>query len=479
MGVLLLVGVLLLPRSVPPAVAWAALPAVVLAGRRPLVLPTAASGSLVVGLDSAGLVLLGLTLPLRQALVVWACSILVGELTTRRTLDTRLFNAGVCVLAGLLALGVLWLVPAAQRTGPVGLAATVGAGAAYFLFDHVWSGLSVAIAARSPLAATLRPDGLLLTVACFLGVDSLGFLGAVLLGAEPWTVVLLAVPFVALLLSTSAWSTLRQTEHRSGVLSVAALALQQARTPEEVEQLVLEHAAVLVRVPAAAWAGPDDADDGGPVLLADPPRRLRLADRASGEALSQLDTDALHLLLGVARQAHERLRLLAELRQSALHDPLTGLANRALFSAELAAACAAGDPVAVVYGDLDGFKQLNDTRGHAVGDALLVAAADRLTRTVRAGDLPARLGGDEFAVLVRGTGDGAGTELAARLCDVLGRPYDLPGGPVRVPASLGVCVRTGDEQPEDLLHASDAAMYAAKAVGGGRVRTHAPAAVPG
>lgn len=475
-GLLVLVVTLALPDPVAPWSAWLAVPAVVAAGRRPLVLPTARSHSLVIGLDSTLLVLLGLTLPTRQALVVWAVAVLVGELTTRRGLQTRLFNAGVCTLSGLVALALLAVLPAAQRMHPLGLVVTVLASAAYFVVDYLWSGVSVAVAQRSTLRQTLRTAGLPLALACFLGVNSLGFLAAVLLTVRPWTVGLLALPFASLQLSSHAWSQLRQAEHRSAVLSAAAVALQQAVTAQEVEDLVLQHASVLVRVPSACWRAAGPADTG---LLFDDGTAARVlvpADRHTGTALTDTDRDRLGILLGVAEQAHERLRLLAELRRTSRHDALTGLANRTVLHEALDAAFRTDDAVAVLFCDLDGFKQLNDTRGHAAGDALLVAVAGRLQQTVRADDLAVRLGGDEFAVLTRSADPDDAVEqaqrLAERLCEALARPYVLSDGPARVPASIGLCLRTDGDRPEDLLAGSDTAMYAAKHGGGAGVHVH-------
>ena len=470
-----------LPGSLPPAQAWLALPVVVLAGRKQLELPTVSSQSLVVGLDSALLVLLGLTLPPQQALLVWGVSLVVGEGTTSRRLDTRVFNIGVCVLAGALALAVVGLVPDDSRTSALGLGATVLAGAVYFVVDYVWSAVSVAVGERLPLRETLQPQGLLLAFACFLGVDSLGFLAAVVLEAKPWAVGLLALPFVSLLLSTHSWSALRRVQQRSAVLSAAAVDVQQAATPDEVERLVLRHAPALVRAPGASWAVEGDPP-GLPLVVDGGCRDLLVHPRTTGDELTADDLEALRMLLGVAEQAHERLRLLAVLRRSALEDPLTGLANRTVLHQQLADAVRGEAGLAVLYCDLDGFKRVNDTRGHAVGDALLVAVADRLRTALRPQDLAVRMGGDEFAVLLRDLpADAALPEAcsaAERLRATLALPYELPGGPVQVPASVGLCVRSGDEQPEDLLSASDAAMYAAKADGGGRVHVHGRVPLP-
>ena len=479
-GLLVLAVAVAGPGAAPPWQAWLALPVIVLAGHRPLVLPTARSSSLVIGLDAALLVLLGLSLPLRQALVVWAVAIVAGELSTRRSLDTRLFNAGVCVLCGALALGILSAVPPGERTAPTGLLGTVMAAGVYFGADYLWSAVSVALAQRASLRETLQAGGLLLALACFLAVNSLGFVAAVVLRAEPWAVGLLAIPFVSLLLATHSWSELRRVQQRSAALSSVAVALQQATSLEQVEQLVVEHAPAMVRAPSAEWA--DGDADGSRLIFTTPESRrlLVVAPRPTGEELSAPDVDALRMLLGVAEQAHERLRLLSELRRSAQHDPLTGLANRTVLHDALADALRQPEGVALLYCDLDGFKAVNDTLGHAAGDALLVAVAGRLSHAVRTGDLAVRLGGDEFAVLLRGL---AGTDLraeaeqvSARLCAALAQPYELLGGQAVVPASIGLCVRTGDEQAEDLLQGSDAAMYAAKASGGGRVQVHRPGA---
>ena len=461
-----------------PAMAWSALPAIVLAGRWPLVLPTGSSESLIIGLDSVLLIVLGLTLPPDQALLIWSVSIALGELTTRRSLDTRLFNSGVCILSGVAALAVLTAVPAAQRLSPLGLAGTVLAAAAYFLFDYTWSAVSVAVAARTSLWQILRAPGLVLALACFVAVDSLGFLAAVVLDARPWAVVLLALPFVSLLVATNSWSQLRRTEQQSSALSAAACDVQQSTTIDHVEHVVLIHAARLVRAPTAGWRELTAAVPVPELALVVGGRRRELvvADRISGEHLTSQDTEALRMLLGVAEQAVQRLELLSELRASAAQDPLTGLANRTAFREALEAAVRSDTAAAVLYCDLDGFKQVNDRLGHAAGDALLQSVAGRLRRAVRAEDLPVRLGGDEFAILLRGLAPADprhdAEQLADRVLTALAAPYSVLGTDAVVTASIGLCVRTGAQGHEDLLNASDTAMYAAKAAGGNRVHLH-------
>ncbi|HRO81916.1 MAG TPA: diguanylate cyclase [Alicycliphilus denitrificans] len=165
----------------------------------------------------------------------------------------------------------------------------------------------------------------------------------------------------------------------------------------------------------------------------------------------------------------------AELQQRALHDSLTGLPNRACFEQHLQAAIArargAGQSMALLFIDCDRFKQVNDTHGHAAGDALLVEVARRLQAQVRAGDVAARLGGDEFAVVMAPPAAQADAQaLAGRVAAAMREPLVLKGGGVLRPeVSAGVAVfpRQGEDM-ESLLRSADAAMYEVKARRGRR-----------
>ncbi len=164
-----------------------------------------------------------------------------------------------------------------------------------------------------------------------------------------------------------------------------------------------------------------------------------------------------------------------ELRHQSLHDALTGLPNRvlALDRAEqmLARARRQQIPVAALYLDIDGFKHVNDTFGHAAGDELLRTVAARLEGVVREGDTAARLSGDEFVVLVEGSALDAGPELVAeRLLEVLRRPYEMDGQIGRqlsLTASIGIALGERANAAE-LLSDADIALYEAKAAGKNR-----------
>ncbi|MDY7104389.1 MAG: EAL domain-containing protein [Actinomycetota bacterium] len=181
-----------------------------------------------------------------------------------------------------------------------------------------------------------------------------------------------------------------------------------------------------------------------------------------------------------ARDVTDRAELEAELLHQALHDPLTGLANRHLFGERVSHALTGRDAgtLAVMYVDLDDFKTVNDSLGHGAGDRLLLSVAERLTATVRAGDTAARLGGDEFAVLVeRSAGRDAVLEVAERIRAALAEPTDIGSIQLAANASIGIAFADdGAEVPdaEELIRNADIAMYMAKASGKHRQAVYEP-----
>lgn len=184
--------------------------------------------------------------------------------------------------------------------------------------------------------------------------------------------------------------------------------------------------------------------------------------------------DGAMLHRAIAFAAH-RKRTEVALLDRALHDELTGLPRRALLIDRLQGAlqqsARTGHPGAVLFVDLDGFKQVNDAHGHAAGDALLVAVARRLCAAVRRSDTVARLGGDEFVVLLSSTyASGDAADVGQKLLQAILQPVPFAGQGLSVSASIGVATFLGETPgAEQLMQQADAAMYAAKAAGTGQV----------
>ena len=224
----------------------------------------------------------------------------------------------------------------------------------------------------------------------------------------------------------------------------------------------------------------DSAEHGPPVDRSKPGRRRREWQIDDGRVVAVNVTRlpggacvALHEDITDRRHAENRIVHLAR------HDGLTDLANRAwlaeVMQRQLPRA-QRGEPLAVLCLDLDRFKAVNDTLGHAAGDALLQQVAGRLRDSVRESDTLARLGGDEFAVLQVGTAQPEGAAvLGQRLIDTLGQPFQLDGHQVRIGVSIGVATAPRDgDRPDTLLKHADMALYRAKAAGRGVLRYFEP-----
>jgi diguanylate cyclase (GGDEF)-like protein len=197
----------------------------------------------------------------------------------------------------------------------------------------------------------------------------------------------------------------------------------------------------------------------------------RVAERTASLASAN---DRLRLEIEHRRQSEEKVHYLAHF------DALTGLGNRVLLRQQLEEALVRvrrnGGAIGVIFLDLDGFKIVNDTLGHSVGDALLKAVAARLQENVRDTDKTARLGGDEFAVLQSGDSQPRSADaLASRLVAVMSEPFFVDGHQLNLSVSAGIAVMLGnDADPEQLLKNADLALYRAKADGRGTFRFFEP-----
>jgi diguanylate cyclase (GGDEF)-like protein len=182
--------------------------------------------------------------------------------------------------------------------------------------------------------------------------------------------------------------------------------------------------------------------------------------------LAATTAECAFILARFTAAVREQERAQRQLQFQASHDVLTGLANRATLAETLRTSMP--DAPVVLYIDLDGFKAVNDTSGHAAGDAVLIAVAERLRAVVRSTDTVARLGGDEFAVVCPGLTVPAATALAERILAALAEPVPGPTGAYRVGASVGIAPAAPGAAPEEVMLRADAAMYEAKRSGRSR-----------
>ncbi|ABW16362.1 diguanylate cyclase with PAS/PAC sensor [Parafrankia sp. EAN1pec] len=251
-----------------------------------------------------------------------------------------------------------------------------------------------------------------------------------------------------------------------------------------IERLLGSRASDWLGRPLAQLVHPADRErldrlltDGGAVLDV----RLCGADGA----IHWFDLEAADLppragLAGVLVTCHEigeRKKLQDRLGHQARHDLLTGLANRSGFGDRLASALAVSSEssCAVLYLDLDGFKPINDSLGHAAGDRVLAIIGARLAALLREGDLASRLGGDEFAMLLRDSDLATASLVADRVIRAVAEKIILEGECVQVGASVGIAMgRPGRSRADELIHAADTAMYAAKRDGGSRAAIALP-----
>ena len=244
---------------------------------------------------------------------------------------------------------------------------------------------------------------------------------------------------------------------------------------EELCRRVVEGGRVRV---AATIDRPDGTAPGVSVLAAPVHEQgyvrgsLLVCAREPGRRFDERERDVVLALAGLASLALVNAHTVEELQQ-AFHDPLTRLPNRSLFLDRLEHACdvaeRSGARLALLFIDLDAFKRVNESLGHATGDEVLSVVADRLHGCLRETDTAARLGGDEFAVLVERIGDvGEATRVAGRILDALRGPIAVGGADLTVGASIGIALGGGEGAHRHLLRDADLAMHRAKEEGKGR-----------
>jgi diguanylate cyclase (GGDEF)-like protein/PAS domain S-box-containing protein len=468
------------------------------------------------------------------AAVALATGSVAADLLRHKPVSRLAFNAGQYTLS-VCAAGLVQMLLGPVRPGPQGLLVTVTAGLAFFAANHVLVGVAVALAQRLRVAEVLLDDlGFQLwTSAILLGMAPVV---TVLATNDLILVPLLALPLAAVHLAAkgAVRADQRRAEAEQATKQAQAMAAEQARLVaaeralvQQVQQaetrfrsLVQNASDVILVVQAdltiryhtpsisrlfghdpqqlananlTSLIHPDDRRRAA-TLYAEATRhpgvgpatewRLRHRDGSwrQVEAICNnlLQDPTVNGMVLTIRDVTERHLLEGELKHQAFHDTLTGLANRALFRDRVEHALTrrpkTDQQLAVLFLDLDDFKLINDTLGHAAGDQLLVAVAERLTGCLRPADTAARLGGDEFAILLEDTeGPTDAAAVAKRILQALQAPFQLDGNEIAIQASIGVALNQGDTRDaEDLLRDADVAMYAAKAAGKGSYELFQP-----
>jgi len=358
---------------------------------------------------------------------------------------------------------------------------TLAAAVTDIMPDLLVTAVSIALEEQESMSSALSPRSVLIGLSCFVGVDTVGYLGALLLrGNSPWTLLLLLMPVGSILVAALAVSRFQLDKQRlAGLVQAATQALDWV-DESQAEQALVDHTEQILRHSRVQLRGePAGPGEISAELRVDGrPERHLVVQRTDADRFTDDDQRALDAITAVGAASLNRGRLSDETAYLARHDILTGLVNRSVFSDRLEHALTLRDAagqVAVLYCDLDGFKSINDRLGHEAGDRLLVAVAQRLSSCLRSSDTASRIGGDEFAILVEALPDPRGPQLlAGRILEAFGPPLVVDGREVRMALSIGIAYAKGDGSGEDLLHQADTAMYRAKARGKGRAETFEP-----
>ena len=457
---------------------WIAL--VVVMSRFPLLL-THKSGDIELGFETCILVFLVLTLEPREAFSIWAIATTLAMATQKKSWRSRTFNIGLTLLGAALFVSVVTLIdPGEDRL--LALVAVMTGCAIYFAFDLLVTALSLALEDGVGLNTVLRWGSVPLGLACFVSVDTLGYLAWLLAGQPRWTLLLLLVPVGTILVAVRSVSETRLAQLRLvGLLEAATYAPDWSDESQIETSLVVQAERTLRHTKASLRDEPAQSHEiGSPIEIEGrPTRHLVVGHQLSGRGFDDHDRKALAALTAVGVSALNRRRLSDEMVYLARHDALTGLHNRGVFSDRLTQALESRGQrglVAVLYCDLDGFKEVNDLLGHDAGDRLLVLVAERVMTCLREGDTAARLGGDEFGVLLDTIDDHAQADAVAhRLLTALEHPFETGDQQVRVRVSVGIAFSGAEPTTaEMLINCADTAMYAAKARGKGCVERFHP-----
>jgi diguanylate cyclase (GGDEF)-like protein/PAS domain S-box-containing protein len=436
--------------------------------------------------------------------VALSVATLMAGLVARRPLWKSAFNAGQYTLstagAGAVLSGVLTLQGRSIHPFVPGvLPAVFLAGLAFFVLNNTLVATAIALASHRSILAANR-EGFGFQAGTAAAVVSLAPAVFVLSRWSPIVIPLLAVPLFAVYQGGRAATERIRTEDRFHAMAQNAAELVAIADDRGVITYVSPSAhSIIGRSPdsllGSHFLSLIDHEDRsrGEALLADIlqyPGKVATGDfqmiHASGPARqfelvwnNLLSNASVKGIVINGRDVTERKGLEEELAHQAFHDPLTNLANRALFRNRVEHALARSQrdkgPVSVMFLDLDNFKTINDSLGHAAGDVVLFEVARRLRACLRPGDTASRLGGDEFGILLEPETAHDAEAVANRILSALIPPFSIQQKEVAIRASIGIAVSSGpDESADEILRNADVAMYAAKAHGKSRFEIFEP-----
>jgi diguanylate cyclase (GGDEF)-like protein len=406
------------PETLPIGTVVVAL-AIVALSRVPMRLPSRA-GMVEITFAPAALVYLSLRGSVSSTALLWLVVSTIMFLGERhKPLSDRVFNIGCVSLSGVVLLGIVSLRNGLLKPSTLLLVA-LGC-AAFFLVDLFLTMLTLSVARGVVMSEVLEPSRCVVPLVCFIGIDSLGYLAALLQRAYPaWAMGLLAVPLLTIFVALRSLDRARESERRTQAIYAIVKAASGVDSSPDITNLLeaslsdlMPNRTVLIRDEP-----PGELEIGAALSLEGTPSRwlIVLQGRAYGFTPSEVET--VEALTTVSVEMLERQQLVGKITQLARFDVLTGLTNRSVFLDRLELALdrltRGGGSVAVLYCDLDGFKGVNDRLGHEAGDHVIVAVADRLRAQLRPSDTASRLGGDEFAVLVEDVRD---VEIARSLAE--------------------------------------------------------------
>jgi diguanylate cyclase (GGDEF)-like protein len=420
-------------------------------------------------LDEAAFVPMALLLSPLEAMLALGLAVLFGHVILRKGVLKTSFNLGQMLFSSAVGLAIAHAI--GMRPNHLGvreLVAAVVGGLVFTILSAVAVALIVVVAQSSSLRTTLL-DGATVRLTTWLGSFSLGVLLVAATLTHEWVLPLVIAPFVMLQVSYSRAMAQWRERQRMEALYDAAVSVRSSMEPNEVRDHVVGAARNLMEASEARLVAPTDERASGSMRAeVDAGLELEVSDRIGGGTWSVGDEKLLRALAGVAAGALHNARLFEQIKHQALYDSLTGLPNQVLFedrvSRALEVSTRHSGTLALAYIDLDGFKKVNDSLGHTVGNELLQQVAERLVRTVRPGDTVARMGGDEFTLLLPeiANADAVGP-LAERILDAFRTPFILQREELFITPSIGIALCPHDGNRYDtLLKNADSAMYRAK-----------------